>query len=86
MYRRQHSYQHELERLLRELTEQYYPGKKTPKEEKVDRHEIDMSTVSETEWGILKTELKEAREIHTEYLRKIENLNRQKIKEAKSHE
>jgi hypothetical protein len=43
---------------LREQTEQYYPGKKPSKEEKLDRHEIDMSNVSETEWNILKSEIK----------------------------
>jgi hypothetical protein len=56
---------------MRENNEQYYPGKKVVVEKQESRQDIDMSTVSETEWSIMKKELLEAREIHQEYMKKI---------------
>ena len=80
--KRQHAYFVELEKTLRKVNDQYYPGKEEPKKEAKE----DQEEVSEMEWATVKSKLSELRRLYAENNKKLDNINRQKLREYKSYE
>ncbi len=57
--KRQHAYFVELEKMLRKVNDEYYPGKEEPKKEIKEEEEI-----SEMEWATVKSKLTELRRLY----------------------
>lgn len=88
--KRQQAYQIQLEKELRKLNDEYYPGKVEKKEEKdkdKDKEkEEEYHDISEREWQTVKIQLAELKKLHQENGKKIELIVRQKNRELKSSE
>lgn len=75
MEKKQHAYFVELEKALRKVNDEYYPGKAEKREQREDDRDI-----TELEWATVKSSLDHLRKTYQDNNKKLDLISRQKMR------